>query len=452
MGNPLKKLRPSAISVLGFAAVILTGAVLLMLPAASVRGGLAPVDALFTSTSATCVTGLAVADTGRELTFFGQAVLLLLIQVGGLGIMTLSTAILLAAGRSLSLMDMTLIRDTYTHSGDRKLYALLMDVIRFTLIIEALGAALLFLRFLPGQPVGRALWLAVFHAVSAFCNAGFSLYSDNLMGFRGDWLVNLTVCALIICGGIGFLVLTELRRAFPFGTRSWSRFSLHLKLVVSTTGWLLAGGTLAILVLEWRNTLLDLPLDERLLASFFQAVTPRTAGFNTLDYARLTNETLFLTILLMFVGAASGSCAGGVKVGSLATLVALSVSRLKGFERPHLFRRSIAPISVSKAVNLVLVSATLCGAATMALLASELQAVSHEATRGKFLELLFETVSAFGTVGLSMGVTPTLSHVGKLVLVAVMFIGRLGPLVIVEIMSRQRPRRYYQAEERIMIG
>jgi trk system potassium uptake protein TrkH len=451
--RPLRKLPPTTLSILGFAGLILCGAGLLMLPLAGGAGGrLEAVDALFTATSATCVTGLAVVDTGKDLSPFGQAVVLAMIQVGGLGIMTLSTALLVAAGRPMSLTDISLIRDAFTHSGDRSLKGLLLDVFRFTVAIEAVGALLLFVRFLPRRPPAEAAWLALFHAVSAFCNAGFSQFPDSLCAFRGDWLVNLTVCALITLGGIGFLVLTEVRRAFPFRRQAVRRFSLHCKVAVVTSAVLVAVGTLLILLFELRNSLAELTWSERFLSALFQSVSARTAGFNTLDIGRLANETLFLLILLMFVGASSGSCGGGVKTGTLATLVALSLARLRGFERPQLLRRSVSPGTVAKAVNLVLVSAVLIAAATMILLISELGSVAHDVTRGKYLELLFETVSAFGTVGLSMGITPGLSVGGKLALSAVMFVGRLGPLVIAAAMSRQRPRRFYYAEERIMIG
>jgi trk system potassium uptake protein TrkH len=250
---------PARFSVLIFLIIIVVGTLLLALPAASSRESLSLTDAMFTSTSATCVTGLVVVDTGKDLSLFGQLVVLLLIQVGGLGIMTVSTAFLLAAGRRPSLSGRMMIQDSFTASGERNLGSLILDVVRFTLLMEGIGAAVLFLRLLPGRPAAEALYYAVFHAVSAFCNAGFALFSDSLVFFQQDWLVNLVIGFLIICGGLGFLVVFELRRNFPFRRRTWSRLSLHTKLVLTATGALLLLGTVLILVMEWNNTLRPLP-------------------------------------------------------------------------------------------------------------------------------------------------------------------------------------------------
>jgi trk system potassium uptake protein TrkH len=345
-----------------------------------------------------------------------------------------------------------MIQDSFTASGERNLGSLILDVVRFTLLMEGIGAAVLFLRLLPGRPAAEALYYAVFHAVSAFCNAGFALFSDSLVFFQQDWLVNLVIGFLIICGGLGFLVVFELRRNFPFRRRTWSRLSLHTKLVLTATGALLLLGTVLILVMEWNNTLRPLPVHQKFLAAFFQSITTRTAGFNTLHIGQLANETLFVMILLMFIGASSGSCGGGVKTGTFATLVVLALSRLRGQRRPQAFRRSISDASMARAISVVLISAFVVIATTMILLMTELGAVSHPESRGKFLELLFEAVSGFGTVGLSTGITPALTLVGKLTLIVVMFTGRLGPLVIALAISRRKAVSFHYAEENIMIG
>lgn len=443
---------PAQVSIFGFLTIIFIGTALLMLPAASTLGNLKFVDALFTAVSASCVTGLVVVDTGKALSTFGQLVVLGLIQIGGLGIMTLSTLFLMLGGRRPSLAGRMVIQDSFTHSGERSVGDIVRDVVLFTLIIEGIGALLIFLRFFPGRPAGEALYASVFHAISAFCNAGFSLFSDSLMAYREDWVLNLTVCLLIISGGIGFLVLSELKRNFSFNRRSWSRLSLHSKLVLSTTAILLIVSSILITSMEWRNTLAPLSIPGRFLAGFFQATSARTAGFNTLPINEMANETLFVLIVLMFIGASPGSCGGGIKTSTFASLVIMGLSRLRGHERPQIFHRTISAKSMGKAISVVLISMIVVVLANMVILMIELGETPHPLSRGKFLELLFEVVSAFGTVGLSAGLTAGLSMAGKLILSAVMFVGRLGPLVIALAVSRETASRYYYAEEEIMNG
>lgn len=442
---------PARISILGFATLVSMGTLLLMLPTASTAERLGFINAVFTATSATCVTGLVVVDTGTAFSLFGQLVILLLIQVGGLGIMTLSTLILMVAGRRPSLAGRMVIQDTFTHGEEQSLFSILRNVVIFTFVIEGLGIALMFFNFFPGRQIGDTLYLSVFHSVSAFCNAGFSIFSDSFMRYRDNWVLNLGICCLIILGGIGFPVLSELKRQFPYNGRTWSRLSLHSKLVLSVTAILLIGGSFLFILMEWRNTLAPLSQTDRFLAGFFQVVTARTAGFNTLPVKEMTNESLFFLLLLMFIGASPGSCGGGIKTTTLACLALLGVSRLRGKARPQLFRRTISEGSVGKAVSIVMTSLFLIVTATLLLLMTELGDTPHLESRGIFLELLFEVVSAFGTVGLSTGVTQGLSSAGKLIVTFVMFIGRLGPLVIA--ISVTRPTsRYYYAEESIMIG
>ena len=443
---------PTRISILGFAGLISVGTFLLMLPQSSKDRDLSLVNALFTSTSATCVTGLTVVDTGQALTLFGQLVVLILLQVGGLGIMTISTFFLLIAGRRPSLVGRTIIRDTLTYGEDRDLLSIIRDVIRFPFIIEGLGAAFLFLRFFPGKGVGEALGLSVFHSISAFCNAGFSLFPDSFMSYQGDWYINIIISFLIISGGIGFLVLAELKKRLSFNPRSFFRLSLHSKLVISVTLILLLSSSLLISLMEWNNILAPLSLPKRFLAGFFQAASARTAGFNTISVGGLANETLFFLILLMFIGASPGSCGGGIKTTTIACLGILGISRMRGKARPQVFMRTISYGSVGKAISIVLVSTVVIILATLVLLMTELGEVSHTMSRGRFLEILFEVVSAFGTVGLSMGMTAGLSVAGKLVITFVMFIGRLGPLVIAMAVSRTETSKYFYAEEDIMIG
>jgi len=443
---------PERISIIGFVLLIAVGTGLLMLPLSATGNRLKFIDALFTSTSATCVTGLAVVDTGKDLSLFGQMMLMLLIQTGGLGIMTISTLALMMAGIRPGLTERVIIKDTFTHGGIQSLSSVLRDIFLCAFVIEGIGMMILFLCFIPEKGVGESLHLAFFHAVSAFCNAGFSTFSDNLEGYRENWILNLIISFLIISGGIGFLVLSEFRRYFNFNTRKRMRLSLHTKLVLSVTGMLLFAGTFLILIMEWHNTLEPLSLPGKFLAAFFQSVTVRTAGFNTLPIGNMTDETLFLFILLMFIGASPGSCGGGIKTTAFAALSLLGISSLRGKEKPDIFYRSIPESCVEKALSLTMVASVIVIIGTFFILISELGNLSHPESRGRFLELFFEVVSAFGTVGLSTGITPKLSDMGKLIITAVMFVGRLGPLVIAIAISRQKDSRYYYAEENIMIG
>lgn len=443
---------PARTVIIGFSLVILTGTILLMFPLASVREHLGFVDALFTSTSAVCVTGLTVVDTGGALSLFGQSVLLLLIQIGGLGIMTMSTLFLMLAGRRPGLAGQIVVQDTFTHSRERHISSILKDVVVFTSIIEGLGIVFMFFCFLPGNGVNKALFLSIFHSISAFCNAGFSLFPNSFIGYRDNWVLNLVVCALIICGGIGILVLSEIKRTFSIKHRFLARLSLHSKIALSTTAILIVSGTIFIIIMEWHNVLSPLSVPSRFLSAFFQSVTARTAGFNTLGIGNMANETLFLIILLMFIGASPGSCGGGIKSTTFATIAVLGTSRFRGHSRPQLFNRTISDASVGKAISVIMLSIVVVCLGTMMILMTEIGDVAHPQSRGKFLELFFEVVSAFGTVGLSTGITAELSVIGKIILSAIMFVGRLGPLVIGVALSREAVSRYYYAEETIMVG
>lgn len=445
---------PARITIVGFAALIVTGAVLLMLPAASVAGpSMNLVDALFMSTSAACVTGLSVMNIGQQLTLFGQLVILTLIQIGGLGIMTLSTLLLIMLKGRPTLSGQAIIRDTYTYGeGKQKVSSVLKSIFLVTVTIEAMGAVVLYCRMVPDAGWRQAAYPAVFHAISAFCNAGFSLFSDSFTGYREDWLVNGTLSVLIILGGIGFVVIAECIYRFRQRKEQSVQWSLHSRLVLSTSAVLIAVGTLSILIMEWQNTLSALSIPGRFLAAAFQSITARTAGFNTVAIGNMANETLFLIIILMFIGACPGSCGGGVKTTTIAGLVIMGLSKIKGQRRPQVFKRTLTATSISKATSLVMISMLVITVAVMALMMSELGDVPHTQTRGRFLELAFEAVSAFGTVGLSTGVTAGLSDVGRIIMVLLMFTGRLGPLVLAVAVSRERVSRFQYAEENIMIG
>lgn len=437
--------------MLGFLGLILAGTGLLMLSAAS-REAIPFIDALFTATSAVCVTGLTVVDTGTGFTLLGQWVIVGLIQLGGLGIMTVSTFFIMVAGKRITFSGHNIIRESYSFSSDASLVTILRDIIFFTVIIEGLGMLIMFFVFFSGTNGAGALYLACFHSVSAFCNAGFGLFPDSFSGYVASPVVNLTIGGLVILGGLGFPVLSEVKQKIRVKGRLWRHLSLHSKLVFSVTGILILLSSMGFAAMEWDNTLKPLSLSGKCLAAFFQAVNTRTSGFNSLPLHTMANETLFMMALFMFIGASPGSCGGGVKTTTFAILVWQGVSRFKGDRHPQLFGRSISEKSLGKAVSIVLMSAFIISLGLMALLMTELGSVSHPQSRGKFLELLFEVVSAFGTVGLSTGVTGTLSPGGKIIIIFLMFLGRLGPMAVAVALTRPVRSRYYYVSEDIMIG
>ncbi len=456
LGSVLERtFHPTQLLVLSFGTAILLGSGLLMLPWASTGTPLRFVDALFTATSATCVTGLVVVDTGTQLSRFGQGVVLLLIQLGGLGIMTYSSVFLLLAGGRLSFRGRTIVHETLGRKqGQLSVGRLVRDVFAYTLIIEAAGALLLAAVFARTLPLTAALGQGLFHSVSAFCNAGFALQSTSFMDYRGDGLLNFTIMLLIVLGGLGFIVLEDLADAWR-ARRAGRPFQLmlHTKVVLSATGLLIAVGALALWAFERQNALAGLAWGDAALACLFQSVTARTAGFNTLDYAALTNTTLFFTILLMFVGASPGSCGGGIKTTTFVVVLALFRDRLLGRKRVRLFRRVLPEEVVTRAVTLLIASFAFVTVAVLALSVLEVGPVPHREQGSAFLGLFFETVSAFGTVGLSTGVTGALSTAGKLLITLIMFVGRLGPLTMVVAIGRKGGGEEFQyAEEGLMVG
>jgi trk system potassium uptake protein TrkH len=455
--RPLRWIRaffqtPSRIPVTGFLFIILTGTLLLKLPWATYPDLLSWTDAFFTATSATCVTGLVVLDTAETFTPLGRGIVLMLIQIGGVGTMTLSTLILMAAGRRPGIRDRNLLQDTFTHGTDKSPARIVSDVLRLTLVVEALGALGLFIRFLWDMPPSEALGHAVFHSISAFCNAGFALFPDSLVAYRQDKAVNLIVAALIITGGFGFLAIAEIRDQIRTRPQRLSRLSLHTRLVLSVTLILLFSGTLLFFLMESRNTLSSMGPGQSLMASFFQSATLRTAGFNTLPFEQMTSVTLFACLVFMFIGGSPGSCAGGVKTTTAATLFLLGLARLQGRERPQIFYRSIPEASITRAMSVFLLSLFVIGLAIMGLLITESHALPHPESKGLFLEIAFEATSAFATVGLSTGLTPSLSVAGKWIVIFLMFTGRVGPLVLAVAISRKSGSRFRYAEEPIMIG
>jgi len=448
----IRILTPERTLILSFLTIILIGTFLLSLPYAARTKPASFIDALFTATSAVCVTGLIVWDTGSFYSHFGQVVILILIQVGGLGIMTFSVFFYLLLGRSIGFRDRRIIQDTFSQFPIRNIYVLLKSVFLYTIVIEIVGALLLFIGWSNRFPRVTALYFSLFHAVSAFCNAGFSLFSDSFVGFQGNITINLTITSLIILGGIGFIVLKEIAESGLRGNPPL-RISLHSKVVLTTTAALIIVGTLFIFFIERDSSLLTFPLGEQILISYFQSVTSRTAGFNTIPMVGLSNATCFILIILMFIGASPGSCGGGIKTTNLATLLSLVLNRYRGRDRANLFKRTIPHETVARSISVILASGLAVVIITIFLLTTQLGDISHAESRGLFLEYLFETVSAFGTVGLSMGVTTKLDTGGKLIMIVMMLLGRLGPLTLAFAMARRvRKAEFQYAEENIIVG
>ena len=445
-----KFLSPERIFILGFTGVILCGTFLLWSPFSTARGRLTFVNALFTSTSAVCVTGLASIDIGKDLSFAGQMITIFLFQVGGLGIITFSTVFFVLMGRGISFRGRDIVQSTFLHTPRLDFMVILKSVLWFTLFFESLGILFLWIRFTQDFSFGHAFYQAVYHAISAFNNCGYSLFSDNLVRYQGDWIVNLTVMSLIVIGGIGFIVQYEV---FAKWRGKQKRLSVHTRIVLIVTGILIMGGALSIYFLEKEHILRGLPLKNQILASFFQSIVPRTAGFNTVDIGLLVNETILLMIVLMFIGASPGSTGGGVKTTSTALLFLLLWSRMRGQEEVNIFKRTIPKELISRALAIIFASAFCIAVITSILLLTPSVELPPSETRHLFVEYLFETVSAFGTVGLSMNLTPKLNDIQKLAIILMMFAGRVGPLTLAFSLSLTASRKTLTyAEEGVMVG
>ena len=446
-----RHLTPARIFVFSFAAVIIFGTLALWLPvsASAAKGNLRFIDALFTSASAVCVTGLTTIDIGRDLSLIGQLITLALFQVGGLGIITFSLVLFALMGRGISFKGHEIAQSTFMQSPRRDFFLIIVRVLRYTLVIEGIGAVLLFVRFVFDFPVGEALYHAVYNAVSAFNNCGYSLFPDSMMRYQSDILVNVTIMGLIIMGGIGFIVLHEVMSKIRGKQK---KLSLHSKIVLIATGGLILAGTACFYFLEMNNVLNGASIKTTILMSFFQSVTARTAGFNTVDISMLTNSTILVIMVLMFIGASPGSTGGGVKTTSFSILLLLFINRMKGNENVNVANRTIPKEQIEKTISIVFASAIIIGIIIAVLLLASGSNADPLASRYQFIEYAFETFSAFGTVGLSMGVTPKLNDFQKYTIIAMMFIGRVGPLTLVFAWYSARKKGLTYAEESVMVG
>ena len=444
-------IQPAQFMVIGFGLVILLGGLVLNLPIATKNGeSVGFLNSLFTATSAVCVTGLVVVDTGTYWSEFGQFVIITLIQTGGLGFMTVATMFSLLTGKKINLRERLLIQESLNQRDLSGLVKLTRYIIVMTFIIEGIGALLLSIVYIPALGLLRGVWYSIFHSISAFCNAGFDLMGaisgeyTSLTSFVNNSLINFVICSLIILGGIGFPVLLDI-----INNKKYSKLNVHSKIVINTSGILIAIGVLFIFIAEFNNkgTLGSLNMKEKLLSSVFQSVTLRTAGFATVDMASLHQATKFFMSIIMFIGGSPAGTAGGVKTVTFVIGLLYVRALMRGDENIHVFKRTIDDQIVKRALTIMLISFAI------ALTGLFILSISEQAD---FIDLLFEVFSAFATVGLTAGITPTLTFVGKIVIIILMYIGRIGPITMVLIFVRKynakKGKDVNYIKEHILIG
>jgi len=440
--NNIRK-EPARFIILTFLLIIIIGGLLLSLPISSKSGKFTnPIDALFTANSATCVTGLVVVDTGTHYSFFGQIVILILIQIGGLSYMTIFTFLALLLGRKIPLLDRIILKESINFFSVGGIIKLARRILFIVLIFEGVGAVILASVFVKDYGILTGLFYGIFHSVSAFCNAGFDLLGNfiSLTNYKGNILLNITVILLIITGGIGFGVISEI-----IDFHKSKKLSLHTKLVLTVTAILIISGTILIFLFERNNlsTLKPLTIKEKILTSIFQAVTPRTAGFNTINIGYLNLSTLILLILFMFIGASPGGTGGGIKTSTFAIILMNIKNTIKGREGVTIYDRCVDSSTVKKSYLIFTASIFLIFLSTFLLSITE---------KFGLINILFEVTSAFGTVGLSTGITPYLSPFGKIIIMFTMFAGRVGILSILTSISVKKPQRTYLPEDKVMVG
>ncbi|PBH36444.1 TrkH family potassium uptake protein [Clostridioides difficile] len=444
-------MRPTQIMVSGFAAIIVIGALLLTLPIASQSGeSIGLLNALFTATSAVCVTGLVMVDTATYWSLFGQIVIITLIQIGGLGFMTVATMFSLMARKKIQLRERLLIQESLNQADLSGLVRLTRFVLIITITIEGIGALVLSTVFIPQFGLSKGIWYSVFHAISAFCNAGFDLMGSvsgpftSLNSYVNNFTVSMTVCALIVLGGLGFPVVLDIVRK-----RRFSKLNVHSKVVLFSTATLIFVGALFIFLIEFNQkaTMADLPLKGKVLSAIFQSVTARTAGFNTLDLATLRESSVFVMIILMFIGASPASTGGGIKTTTLAVLIITVRSFLSVKSNIEAFERRLAPSTIKKSLGIFVISISAVIFGTLI--------ISITQPNFTLVQSAFEVTSALATVGSSLAGTPNLNALGKIIIIIFMFMGRVGSLTLfMAILSggrrKSQPIRY--AEGKIMVG
>lgn len=447
MENKRKTHKMDAVRILalGFLGVIFIGGTLLSLPISSVRGEFTNfLDSLFTATSAVCVTGLVTLDTGTYWSTFGQVIIMLLIEIGGLGFMSIATFAAILFGKKISLRERLVMQESMNAFNIQGLVKMVQYVVGFTLLIQLTGAVILSTQFIPEHGIGKGIFFSVFNSVSAFCNAGFDLNGDfvSLLPYSGNWVVILTISALVIVGGIGFAVILEL-----YSYKKNKRISTHTKLVLLVTTILIFGGTIIMFLLEYKNpsTLGNMGIGDKIVNSFFASVTPRTAGFNSIPTDKMTTAGTFTTIILMFIGGSPGSTAGGIKTTTIGIIIVTVICIIRGREDTEVFGRRFSKELVYRSFALLIIGVSLVIFVTMVLSITE--------TGENFLSLLYEATSAFGTVGLSTGVTQRLSPIGKIIIMMTMYCGRVGTLTVILALAHNKKRKGYKYPEgKVLIG
>lgn len=439
------KLNPMQILSLGFLLIILIGGILLSLPISSSTGEYTSfIDAVFTSTSAVCVTGLVTVDTGTHWNLFGQTVIILLIEIGGLGFMSFTTLIAILLGKKITLRERLILQNAMNTFNIQGVVKMVKYILLFTISIQAIGALIFCTQLIPEYGLGKGLFYSIFHSISAFCNAGFDVFGGgvSLTTHNTNALVILTAAALIIIGGLGFGVWTEL-----YNVKRIRRFSVHTKIVLLVTGFLVIGGTILMLLFEYNNpeTIATMNGGEKVLNSFFAAVTPRTAGFNSISTSGMTSAGKFLTMILMMIGGSPGSTAGGIKTTTVGVLILTVICVIKRREDTEVFSKKISKDLVYKAFTLFFIGSGLVIVVSLIL--------SFTETGASFTAILYETVSAFGTAGLTIGLTPNLSVIGKVLIMLMMYIGRVGPLTVVLSLTKEKIKSGIKYPEgKILIG
>lgn len=443
--NDFKK-NPYLVFFFGFAIIILIGTMLLALPFASQDGkSVGFVNALFTATSATCVTGLVVVNTATHWTIFGKIVIIVLIQIGGLGVMTMTAMISFFIGKRISLKTRVLIMEERNMDELQGVIRLTKNILLYTFIVELFGALLFSLVFIKDYGVATGIGFSIFHAISSFCNAGFDLIGNSMINYVDNPIITLAICGLIVIGGMGYYVFWDI-----YVSKKFKMLTLHTKLALIITGTLLVFGTVLFFVLEYNNpdTMGNLDLSGKINASIFQAVNPRTAGYNSVPLEKLRMATVAITVSLMFIGGSPASTAGGIKTTTLGVLIISFYNLFKGKRDFEVFGRRILSETTIRAAAILLISLSLV------MIVSIILAVTEEATGFDYLDILYETVSAFGTVGLSRGLTPFLSTTGKIILSSLMLIGRVGPMTVAYAFLKQNKfiGNYTYPEGKIIIG
>jgi trk system potassium uptake protein TrkH len=441
------KLAPAQVILLSFGGWILLGSLILVLPVSAAQGKtIGFIDAIFMSTSATCVTGLGTISLADDLSIFGQMVLVIITQVGGLGIMTLSSSMAIIMGKNLQMREQVIMQDVLDTSNSEELLSLITGIIRYTFVIEFIGAVVLAVGYYQeGFEIGQSMYYGFYHSIMAFCNAGFALFNNNLEDFKFNPMIHFTVAILLQLGGIGFAVMRDIVNVTR-ARRSYKELMVHSKIVLVTHTFLVVFGTIYLFFGEFLHAFQDMSIIEKLEVAFFQSVTTRTAGFQTINLNALHPHSVYMMLLLMFIGASPGSTGGGVKTTTFAVLLQSVTATLKGKYNVEFFERRVPAQTVVKSIAIFIISLIVVSGCILVMMRLE--------PDKSFLALSFETVSAFGTVGLSLGITPFLSVMGKLTIVMMMFVGRVGPLTLLLALGSKAsiPSKVEYPEGKVLIG